>query len=269
MDKTSSYSWPSVRNFRFSVHTAVQNKRMLWSDHDKIRERAQTFFTHLKAPMPQRLVQAHPVRQTDQGPLDSARYEIIRATVPVIWHKRHTKNITAVVSARATTPCFIARSTSTLSRPLVLVQVKGGLQNSPPTYKLSRFPWPIKYALILERAYPFDSRFHRPAWQSHLKHYEDNKVVEFLTFGWPINWDSTVLPPNTLKNHGSIWTLTYLRSYRINLSVQPIYHDMRDFNPAVYLSVMRLYHDLSFPPSNCTPLILVFPLTLFITSLTS
>ena len=84
MDKASSYSWPSVRNFRFSVHTAVQNKRMLWSDHDKIRERAQTFFTHLKAPMPQRLLQAHPVRQTDQGPLDSARYEIIRATVPVI-----------------------------------------------------------------------------------------------------------------------------------------------------------------------------------------
>ena len=57
---------------------------MLWSDHDKIRERAQTFFTHLKAPMPQRLLQAHPIRQTDQGPLDSARYEIIRATVPVI-----------------------------------------------------------------------------------------------------------------------------------------------------------------------------------------
>lgn len=52
MDKASTYSWASVRNFHLSVHNAVQSKRMLWSDNDTIRERAHTFFTHLdlKAP---------------------------------------------------------------------------------------------------------------------------------------------------------------------------------------------------------------------------
>ena len=52
MDKATTYSWPSIRNFHLSVHSAVQNKRMSWSDYDKIREHAHTFFTHLdlKAP---------------------------------------------------------------------------------------------------------------------------------------------------------------------------------------------------------------------------
>jgi len=47
MDKATTYTWASVRNFHLSIHNAVQSKRMLWSDFDKIRERAQTFFTHL------------------------------------------------------------------------------------------------------------------------------------------------------------------------------------------------------------------------------
>lgn len=47
MDKATTYSWPSVCNFHQSVHNAVQNRHMSWSDYDKIRERAQTFFTHL------------------------------------------------------------------------------------------------------------------------------------------------------------------------------------------------------------------------------
>lgn len=47
MDKASTYTWASVRNFHLFIHNAVQSKRMSWSDLDKIRERAQTFFTHL------------------------------------------------------------------------------------------------------------------------------------------------------------------------------------------------------------------------------
>ena len=52
MDKATTYSWPSVRNFHQSVHNSVQNRRMSWSDYDKIRERAQTFFTHLDLRVP-------------------------------------------------------------------------------------------------------------------------------------------------------------------------------------------------------------------------
>ena len=47
MDKATTYSWPSVRNFHQSVHNAVQNRCTLWADYEKIREFAQTFFTHL------------------------------------------------------------------------------------------------------------------------------------------------------------------------------------------------------------------------------
>ena len=47
MDKATTYTWASVRNFHLPIHNAVQSKRMLWSDYDKIRERAQTFFTDL------------------------------------------------------------------------------------------------------------------------------------------------------------------------------------------------------------------------------
>ena len=47
MDKATTYSWPSVHHFHQSVHNAVQNRRMSWSDYGKIREHPQTFFTHL------------------------------------------------------------------------------------------------------------------------------------------------------------------------------------------------------------------------------
>lgn len=176
------------------------------------------------------------------------------------------------MSVRETTPCFIARSTSTLSRLLVLVQVNGSLQNSPPTYKLSRFPWPIKYALILERAYPFDSRFHPPAWQSHLKHYEDNKVVEFLTFGWPNKTlpyyhqiHSKIMAPFELLHIYGVIVSTYqYNPFTTTCVISPL-----QCVPKRDATAPRIVHDLSFPPGNCTQLIPVFPLTVFITSLTS
>ena len=46
MDRAITYSWPSVRNFHFSVHNAVEQGRLAWTSPDAIRDRAQTFFTH-------------------------------------------------------------------------------------------------------------------------------------------------------------------------------------------------------------------------------
>ena len=39
--------------------------------------------------------------------------------------------------------------------------------------------------------------------ESYLKYYDDKIVVDILTFGWPINCDTTLLPTSTLQNHGS------------------------------------------------------------------
>ena len=47
MDRAITYSWPSVRNFHLSVHNAVEQGRLTWSSAETIRERSQTFFTHL------------------------------------------------------------------------------------------------------------------------------------------------------------------------------------------------------------------------------
>ena len=47
IDKTTTYLWPSTKNFHLSIHNAVQNKRMSWSDYNKIWECTQAFFMHL------------------------------------------------------------------------------------------------------------------------------------------------------------------------------------------------------------------------------
>ena len=47
MDRTITYSWPSVRNFHLSVHNAVEQGRLTWNSSDIICERSQTFFSHL------------------------------------------------------------------------------------------------------------------------------------------------------------------------------------------------------------------------------
>ena len=47
MDRAITYSWPGMRNFHLSVHNAVEQGRLTWHSADIIRERSQTFFSHL------------------------------------------------------------------------------------------------------------------------------------------------------------------------------------------------------------------------------
>lgn len=42
-----------------------------------------------------------------------------------------------------------------------------------------------------------------PVWRSRLHHYQDNIIVDFLEYGWPINYQSQELPQTCLKNHPS------------------------------------------------------------------
>ena len=47
------------------------------------------------------------------------------------------------------------------------------------------------------------SGFNITFWYQYLEHYEDKIVVDFLRFGWPINFHSEVFPISTFRNHPS------------------------------------------------------------------
>jgi len=63
------------------------------------------------------------------------------------------------------------------------------------------------------RAWPqVYSGFKIAFWYQYLEHYEDKIVVDFLRYGWPINFHSEVFPISTVCNHPSttsvaIWGL--------------------------------------------------------------
>ena len=42
-----------------------------------------------------------------------------------------------------------------------------------------------------------------PAWKQYLQGYQDEQLVQFLEFGWPINFDRTAVLMSTLQNHAS------------------------------------------------------------------
>ena len=50
MESAATYSWNSVRNFYFSINTAVEAGRLSLQQFDQIKDRAQTFFTHVDLP---------------------------------------------------------------------------------------------------------------------------------------------------------------------------------------------------------------------------
>ena len=40
-------------------------------------------------------------------------------------------------------------------------------------------------------------------WKTFLSHYHDNIVVDFLTYGWPINYTACTRPVSSSRNHPS------------------------------------------------------------------
>ena len=50
MECAATNSWNSVRNFHFSINTAVEDRRLSLQQFDQIKDRAQTIFTHADLP---------------------------------------------------------------------------------------------------------------------------------------------------------------------------------------------------------------------------
>ena len=102
-----------------------------------------------------------------------------------------------------------------------------------------------------------------PAWESKLLVYPDRQIVDFLRYGWPINYAATYLPVSAVKNHTS--AITYADHVQHYVDLELRYHAIagpfRDNpfpQPLVFFplqtvptrgsSKRRVVMDLSFPP---------------------
>ena len=102
-----------------------------------------------------------------------------------------------------------------------------------------------------------------PAWESKLLDYHDRQIVDFLRYGWPVNYTANQLPISTHKNHPSAlsyadhlqhYVNTELRyhsiagPFRNNPFPQPLICCPLQTVPKRGSSKRRVVVDLSFPP---------------------
>jgi len=59
-------------------------------------------------------------------------------------------------------------------------------------------------------------------WYQHLEHYEDKIVVDFLHFGWPINFHSEVFPIATFRNHPSATSVAIWGQFNTQLEANEV-----------------------------------------------
>ena len=76
----------------------------------------------------------------------------------------------------------------------------------------SKSPQPNAYGAKI----PVSSQLNISVWRHYLADYVDHVVVDFLQFGWPMNYTSSVLPQPTHTNHQS--ALAYPEDVQRNLS---------------------------------------------------
>ena len=102
-----------------------------------------------------------------------------------------------------------------------------------------------------------------PAWESKLLDYHDRQIVDFLRYGWPVNYTANQLPISTDKNHSSAisyadhvqhYVNTELRyhaiagPFRNSPFPQPLICCPLQTVPKRGSSKRRVVMDLSFPP---------------------
>ena len=109
------------------------------------------------------------------------------------------------------------------------------------------------------------SRFNVDVWSLYLEHYQDRVIIDFLRYGWPINYQSDILASSSFRNHPSaVKNSTYLSTYIAKeLSFQSVFGPFRcnPFNTNCVISPLlcvpkrdsvelRVVHDLSFPEGS-------------------
>ena len=111
---------------------------------------------------------------------------------------------------------------------------------------------------------PIKTSFNIDNWITYLHDYDDFIIVQYLRYGWPINYQSNVLPQSTLNNHSSaIKNNLCLMDYLIEELAHGAIIGLFSCNPFSCPCVvsplqsvpkrdsskLRVVHDLSFPES--------------------
>ena len=106
------------------------------------------------------------------------------------------------------------------------------------------------------------SNFNVDSWSHNLNHYQDHVILDFLHYGWPVNYTSSVLASSTFHNHPSAAkNYDYLSSYTLKeFSYRSVFGAFRcnPFNTHGMISPLLcipkhdspdlcVVHDLSFP----------------------
>ena len=107
------------------------------------------------------------------------------------------------------------------------------------------------------------SRFNVDVWSHYLEHYQDRVIIDFLRYGWPINYQSDVLASSSFHSHPSaVKNSSYLSTYIAKeLSYQSVFGPFHcnPFNADCVISPLlcvpkrdsvelSVVHDLSFHP---------------------
>ena len=162
-------------------------------------------------------------------------------------------NLSTSDTTNGLSPCSITATTllSTVNQPFVtpVIQHIIASKNDFPNALGARIP--VRTPLNI------------PAWESKLLVYPDRQIVDFLRYGWPINYTATYLPVSAVKNHTS--AITYADHVQHYVDTELHYHAIagpfRDNpfpQPLVFFplqtvptrgsSKRRVVMDLSFPP---------------------
>ena len=104
-----------------------------------------------------------------------------------------------------------------------------------------------------------------PAWESKLLDYHDRQIVDFLRYGWPVNYTANQLPISTDKNHSS--AISYADHVQHYVNTELRYHAIagpfrnNPFPQSLICSPLQtvpkrgsskrhVVMDLSFPPPH-------------------
>ena len=75
-------------------------------------------------------------------------------------------------------------------------------------------------------------------WKTFLSNYHENIVVDFLTYGWPINYTACTRPVSSSRNHPS--------TVNFDSHVQAYIDTELSYNAIVVLSIIHLLQMILF-----------------------
>ena len=254
MAKAISYTWASVRGFYSYLARQVELRRLDWDCIPEIRDMAATFFKHsdLRSTHSKNLNSSSPSPPSGSSPQDPATKGC------QAWNYKGTCSCYSTASNYASHHlCRVCKSSEhpmlpcpkrkmpIPNQPLLDRKDIGltaftdydtdsDMDTKTEHNMLSKhdffsanslravvahilaanFPQPNAFGAKI----PVSSQLRISVWRHYLTDFANQDVVEFLQFGWPINYTSSVLPQSTNTNHSS--ALAYPEDVKHYLSTE-------------------------------------------------